>query len=913
KIDDVLTTYGFESLGEFLSVLFHPRIRGEKDCRTKSHRQTVAAFLKRQSKYTMAHIIPLIFNHHHSHPKKRDVDQNTAAFSPSKPLSEIRYAHPCLSAWATRLVGDCIYYWIGKLAQKSRSDTRNRRHLRATTNKRTSNTEVVEWEDIAFSVEELAALYQGEDEFLWYITECFAASRKSGKVIVKKTRPHPAIQVGALSSFITSRNRYASGNLGLPLGLWLFACQAHIDVKRVLCRFGYSVSDSTARNALNTLTDATLNALQEKVRDATARGKTEYGKISDNVQRYERVFEHGLGKENELKHGTACTAFGFDDCEPGAFHAADHIRRIIQQERQNMTVENIYNSIDWDHMDNISDLHFVRVVVDFSPHLNPLSSEVSARFRTTLAKHRLEPRKKRLQPLSTNAEQQMENKGYQAGFRDFDKQMGIEPEKSDNLLSWNRGDGGTHGTLMRLKRIQVTTQNIYASYRNAISTPETWHTKSTQLNSSASNHYGPAASPDPSSLSRSSNAANMKRPTDLKKCDFYPTSRSMTMIWEARVLDCWRLVLGCDTDLLTHFDELAKHDCLPTIDDLLEQASIIRERYTCQTAYEQSLDQSEQDGASSHDNEPTPRGEQPEPSVDTAATPNSNESNAKSHKEDEGPKIHKEPPGFDGDCVLSNAILFLMEFGWWIELNYAILDGDVGRVFEILKIFIFTFAGSSNQNYMRYMLDLYTLLEYKCSPELKAALLNNWLINLLGEIGKFIEGDLMQEWNNRWLSQISGQRGGDYDDKFYWKTIAPNVLHFLKIKEDMESAFKLKLRSKSHTSPHLRDETKILLQLYKDEELHSFRSGRSMGHAAVNQFDRGYQRLEDEKLADYLEHSAEYANLLREMEVLRGNIPSTSINSPNPPSKSNSPTPSSDSGESAGMHSNSVPSPTPES
>jgi hypothetical protein len=46
--------------------------------------------------------------------------------------------------------------------------------------------------------------------------------------------------------------------------------------------------------------------------------------------------------------------------------------------------------------------------------------------------------------------------------------------------------------------------------------------------------------------------------------------------------------------------------------------------------------------------------------------------------QEEGPKTHKEPPGFDGDRVLSNVILFLMEFGWWIELNYAIPEGDVG-------------------------------------------------------------------------------------------------------------------------------------------------------------------------------------------------------------------------------------------
>ncbi|KAJ6461203.1 hypothetical protein DFH09DRAFT_1495516 [Mycena vulgaris] len=197
KVDHVLTTYGFDSLGEFLSVLFHPRKRGEKDRQTKSHWQTVAAFLKGQSKITMAHIIPLIYNHHRSRPK-RDTNQHSAAFSSSIPLSEIRYARPCLSAWATRLVGDQIYYGVGKLARHNRTDARNHRHLRATTNKRVNNTDAIEWEDVAFSVEELAALYEKEDKFLWYLTECFAASRKGGKVIVKKIRPHPIIQVGAI-------------------------------------------------------------------------------------------------------------------------------------------------------------------------------------------------------------------------------------------------------------------------------------------------------------------------------------------------------------------------------------------------------------------------------------------------------------------------------------------------------------------------------------------------------------------------------------------------------------------------------------------------------------------------------------------------------------------------------------------
>jgi hypothetical protein len=193
-MDDVLSTYGFESLGEFLSVLFHPRTRGEKDRRTRRHRQAVGAFLQGRSTITMADIMPLIYDHPKSRPKKRDLEQCSAAFSPYKPLTDIRYARPCISAWATRLVGNHLYYRVGKLAHKSRTDARNRRHLRATTNGRTKNPDLVEWEDVEISIEELAELYKNEDECLWYVTECCTASRKNGKVIAKKTRPHPVVR-----------------------------------------------------------------------------------------------------------------------------------------------------------------------------------------------------------------------------------------------------------------------------------------------------------------------------------------------------------------------------------------------------------------------------------------------------------------------------------------------------------------------------------------------------------------------------------------------------------------------------------------------------------------------------------------------------------------------------------------------
>ncbi|KAJ7343048.1 hypothetical protein DFH08DRAFT_811370 [Mycena albidolilacea] len=349
---------------------------------------------------------------------------------------------------------------------------------------------------------------------------------------------------------------------------------------------------------------------------------------------------------------------------------------------------------------------------------------------------------------------------------------------------------------------------------------------------------------------------------------------------------------------------------LPTLDELLKHASILRERYASQTAYEQSLDKAEQDNTEPHTKFPagstwtrlcapeTPTAE-PDADEDTdmpglADIPEDTDSTDKTRDADEpaneippktkadedGPKFHKEEEGFDGDRVLSNSILFLMEFGWWIELNHAIPEGDVGRGLVTSRYSTRSIderACTSNQNYMGYMLDLYALLEFECSPELQETLLDNWLFNLPGEAGKFVEGDLMQEWNNRWLEDIAGQRGGEFDDNFYCKTVAPNVLHFLKMKEGIETAFALKPRGKAHlpTSPQ-RDPNPS---------------------APVNRFDRGYQRLDEGKMAEFLQRSAEYAELVQDMEAMRNSssvpAPGADILSPelNSPTSSTNPFP----------------------
>jgi len=176
-----------------------------------------------------------------------------------------------------------------------------------------------------------------------------------------------------------------------------------------------------------------------------------------------------------------------------------------------------------------------------------------------------------------------------------------------------------------------------------------------------------------------------------------------------------------------------------------------------------------------------------------------------------------------------------------------------------------------------YLLEVYCLLRYDASEDLRDGILNNWLVNVTGELGKWIEGDLLQEHYNRWLEDMVQKRGGDFDDKFYRQTLSPNVEHFLRIKEEIENAFGLKARGKTHTSPHLRDELRLLLTLYNEENLHLFCSGRSLGHAAVNQFNEGYKKLRNGKLEDFIDKTTTYADILAGIQACKRSGEETSV------------------------------------
>lgn len=56
------------------------------------------------------------------------------------------------------------------------------------------------------------------------------------------------------------------------------------------------------------------------------------------------------------------------------------------------------------------------------------------------------------------------------------------------------------------------------------------------------------------------------------------------------------------------------------------------------------------------------------------------------HWEEPEVALQYEPTYWAGDRVLANQILFLRDAAWYLEFNTAIKEGDMGRVYEIIKV-----------------------------------------------------------------------------------------------------------------------------------------------------------------------------------------------------------------------------------
>ncbi|KAJ6616016.1 hypothetical protein B0H10DRAFT_2219902 [Mycena sp. CBHHK59/15] len=400
-----LITKEFRSLGAFLEVLFHGRDFSVNDPRAPSHEHMVTSFLNGDSNIGMADIIDLIYDHPQSRPTNDNPESQLYFCLPdvANP-KDINFACPALSTWALQKVGPEMRRQVGNLTQNDPDDPEDITQLRASTNGRAKYIRLATWDHLGW--------------------------------------------VRVISSLTLSHNRYASGYLALPLAVCQFAWKAHVDEKRIMSHFGFSVHDSTARACLDSLTDSSLAKLRESVWERITAGTMCLQIVLDNVQQYCRVCDQRIGRQDVLKVGMAATSILLEDCAPDVFDLTDHLDHVMKQERRKLTIDSLFHDIDWAYLQELTAFHWVHILVTFIPQLAHLRKDVSAALKSgRMMKLHLRQCTSVMQPVGTNAEKSTETQGMMHALHDFKSQMGLDEEAMENLIFLPHGDGVSIATI----------------------------------------------------------------------------------------------------------------------------------------------------------------------------------------------------------------------------------------------------------------------------------------------------------------------------------------------------------------------------------------------------------------------------------------------------------------------------------
>ncbi|KAJ7931857.1 hypothetical protein B0H13DRAFT_1857510 [Mycena leptocephala] len=117
-MEEFLNSSSFDTLGDFLAILFYNKPRDETDPRAE---------------IKMSHILPMMYHHKASFPNSKcvDVHEQKEMFATSGLINQSNHARPFMSTWATRLVALEARKQVGRATRDDLNDPDNLTRFRA--------------------------------------------------------------------------------------------------------------------------------------------------------------------------------------------------------------------------------------------------------------------------------------------------------------------------------------------------------------------------------------------------------------------------------------------------------------------------------------------------------------------------------------------------------------------------------------------------------------------------------------------------------------------------------------------------------------------------------------------------------------------------------------------------------------
>ncbi|KAI1790500.1 hypothetical protein LXA43DRAFT_973673 [Ganoderma leucocontextum] len=788
------------TLGDFLYCLFRPpsnEPRKKVPPRSVRHGTVVGTYLGGGMNHTVAELVGFWLEDPSSRAKRDSKDgEYGLKFSPSEPWKDMKHAHAALTSMAVQL---CESHLVQE------------QHI-AVTN--------------ILSTHQPCALHMVKR-----LATPTPRTDGVGDVIQRKRRPPDIVATEVLSILNFSHTMFARLLPAAQSILW-FGCK----VERPIFNF---TSWGTSYNLLARLAEEAGEAVAAVGRDPL---KWLFC-VGDNAQRGHKQREMRMGRENSMKVGFAATAMDAVDFDGDAPDLDDHLRRVAQNLRAQLNPDGLRDMIDFAHIEVALELQWLQVLTNYVPSLARYKSAVVKLFETEGAKLIVPPHKTRIRPLAPAAKNESITTELRDALIDILGQLGQHANDYVLRVFPIGGDGLTFEKAVLLKQLLQFQTDPFQRFDLIYPFLETWHAQWTYLSLIYESHFGPLLTNDPSSLGHSATKINQKRPSNLSKVDYYPALYTAYIVLDARMLDCWRTVLiSDDEDLFEHFENVDEQN-VPSLETLREHARTLHNRYSTQRAWVAAMqggDAALDAGWVSGDPWTHPSTEQldqgpiipPAAEEDKDKSPrsaSSTESESSSSHASSGADSESEGQAFSGDRTLAQSILFMRDAMVSRDASHAVAMGDVGRMWEDLKMIC--------------------ILELESSPSLREAFLRNWLVNPSGQPGRTMEGDLYQEHLNRELEEAISRGGSEWDSRFIRKVVAPNVQRFIELKNEWGTGVGLAERRGRHVVPHSRPEIRTLLATYKAEHLHRFRSGRAYtAQASPNTFrDGADDELEDDE------------------------------------------------------------------
>ncbi|KAJ7802537.1 hypothetical protein B0H14DRAFT_3780337 [Mycena olivaceomarginata] len=598
------------------------------------------------------------------------------------------------------------------------------------------------------------------------------------------------------------------------IGLFLFTCNAHRDVFSLLCRVGFSVGYSTVLATLHVLAADSSTHLHA-IGAAVQVTQPMFLLLFDNVNKMQRAWQQVLGKRDTLSSGCASTLIGLEDVTEDAMDSRPLLKNLEEKKRQNLTVSELVDDIDWEHLEGVGSGTAAGVWTKHVPSLRTHAPAVTKKFRTTHAKHRLRLRRSDIRTMRNTDIDEAPTTGVAMQLQNLVvDQLLILGHWLQCWLIMICGDQLTIDRIRKIKMYMGKGDTPFQRHDWALPVIQLWHLKWNWQKAIFRLHWFEPIGKGIFGLHHDVDLLARTKFNHLK-CEFYPAHHILEDRFDALMLDALRKKTGIihppKTPLLggleMYFNAKSNGPLKDiTFEELDVLSHTVYRRYMCNDAFE--------DAQGHYPRDPVTHGPQiaaedseteAEPTAATAETKATKKRNKGTRAKKA--KAAESVNSFGNDQSLATTINFIRMTFWYLEMCAAIAEGDIGRVFEVLKVLRFSFWGAGSTNYGNEMLELACNFLYDFPPALQHAVLNNYLANTTG--GFF------------------NSKSHAFDSKHLVEAVGLNIHGISSIRDRFPRIFGFKKNQGKHKNADTTNDLNALGVHYRDDRIMQYVPGRN--------------------------------------------------------------------------------------